>query len=277
MIEEVRKIAGEWLGSKKIDRLYGLRQQNGDMAPYLFENEGELKDLALSNKHRVCFVCRPSMNNILGLLQEAESGIKLGIVARGCDERALIELSKRGLVKLDNIQVLGVACTKEDAEACQCSRPYPNNLLVGQKTDGVSSRKDVDALLAKSLEERAAFWKQQLSKCVKCYGCRNACPECFCHDCKLEQDVWVKTGQQPPEYPMFHFIRFYHLADRCVECGACEKACPVDIPLLTIYRLMRKDIKELFDYESGADVGQESPLLTTLDVTPLKEGANAAV
>ncbi len=88
----------------------------------------------------------------------------------------------------------------------------------------------------------------------------------------MEQQEWTKTGEIPPEIPMFHFIRFYHLADRCIDCGECEAACPVDIPLLTISKQIRNDIKDLFDYESGLDAEQESPLLTSLDEVPMKEG-----
>lgn len=87
----------------------------------------------------------------------------------------------------------------------------------------------------------------------------------------MEQDQWADVGQLPPEIPLFHFIRWYHVADRCIECGECEKACPADIPLLTILKLLRKDIKEMFDYEAGLDEKQEAPLLQTLDESPLRE------
>ena len=93
----------------------------------------------------------------------------------------------------------------------------------------------------------------------------------------MEQEIYAKTGWLPPEIPMFHFIRFYHISERCIECGECEKACPVDIPLTTIFKLLRKDVKALFDYEAGLDVKQEAPLLTTLDETPMKEEMTSEV
>jgi ferredoxin len=209
--------------------------------------------------------------NILYLLEKKYPEAKIGIVARGCEERALIELAKRSELSLERIIVLGVACTREDAVECGCLKPYPIKLDVGERVEGVHSDTDVEALLKKSLPERFSFWKSELSRCIKCYGCRNVCPACFCEDCKMEQDQWADVGQLPPEIPLFHFIRWYHVADRCIECGECEKACPADIPLLTILKLLRKDIKEMFDYEAGLDEKQEAPLLQTLDESPLRE------
>jgi hypothetical protein len=87
----------------------------------------------------------------------------------------------------------------------------------------------------------------------------------------MEQGVFTETGWLPPEIPMFLFIRFSHISERCIWCGECEKACPVDIPLLTLFKLLRRDIKDLFDYEAGMDMTQEAPLLTTLDEMPMKE------
>jgi ferredoxin len=271
MIEKVRDLSKEWLVSGKVEAIFGIKEQNGQIAPYLFTEISEIDNLAISPKYPLFYTLRPSKQNILSLIEEKYPDLRIGVVVKGCDERALIELAKRDQVSMENIEIMGIACTKEEAQECRCQRPYPTNLVVGEKVDGVSGDKDLEDILKKSLEERLAFWKHEFSKCIKCYGCRNACPLCFCKNCKMEEDLWTKTGWLPPEIPMFHSIRFYHLSDRCIECGECEKACPVDIPLLTIFKLLRRDIKGLFDYEAGLDVQQESPLLTTLDEMPMKE------
>ncbi|MCD6472778.1 4Fe-4S binding protein [Candidatus Aerophobetes bacterium] len=274
MIEKVRNLAKEWLTSGKVEVIFGLKKKDGYVAPHIFTKVEELDSLEISSKYPLFYTCRPTKKNVLRLIQEKYPDMKVGIVAKGCDERALIELAKRDQVDMKNIEVLGIACTKEEAVECRCPKPYPHNLLIGDKVEGVSEDKDVKNLLKKSLSERLAFWKYQLSKCIKCYGCRNACPLCFCKDCAMEQELWSKIGDIPPDVPMFHFIRFYHLADRCIECGECEEACPMDIPLLTIFKQVRGDVKELFDYEAGLNVEQESPLLTTLDEIPMKEVTN---
>ncbi len=278
MIEEVRRLAKEWLESRKVDAIVGLRKNNGHVAPYLFTGTSELDSLVISS-HTGDIIPKYSMfnksqrykKNILYLLEQKYPKTKIGVIARGCDEKTLIELAKRNQLDLERIAILAVACTKEDAINCRCPTPYPTRIDVGKRVEGVSSDINVEALLKKNLEQRFSFWKHELGKCIKCYGCRNVCPACYCEDCAMENDLWTKMGELPPDIPMFHLIRWYHVADRCIECGECEKACPVDIPLLTIFKLLRRDIKELFDYEAGLDTKQEAPLLTTLDETPLKE------
>ncbi|PKL71005.1 MAG: formate dehydrogenase, partial [Methanobacteriales archaeon HGW-Methanobacteriales-2] len=48
----------------------------------------------------------------------------------------------------------------------------------------------------------------EFDKCIKCYGCREACPICFCKECSIESESvnWVPKGEIPPS-PMFHFVR----------------------------------------------------------------------
>ncbi|MBN2362065.1 MAG: 4Fe-4S binding protein [Deltaproteobacteria bacterium] len=273
MLERTRELARSWLQKKEVDAIFGLRNKGGYLAPYLFNTEDELADLSISNQYRICHTCRPAKKNILSLMQARDPKLRIGVVCKGCDERALIELAKRSQLDLERIKILGVACTAEEAAECECERPYPGNLLVGDKVAGHSGHPGIDELLKKDIQQRFEFWCQQLGKCIKCYGCRNACPVCFCTDCKMEQELFVKVGRLPPEVPMFQFIRLIHIADKCTGCGECEKACPSNIPLTLITKLLKHDMKELFDYEAGLSVDNESPILLTLDAMPLRDGA----
>ena len=90
-----------------------------------------------------------------------------------------------------------------------------------------------------SREERWAFWQKELSRCVKCYACRNSCPMCYCEHCTMDcnRPQWVPVASHALGNLEYHMVRAMHLAGRCVECGDCGRACPVGIPvhLLTFF------------------------------------------
>ena len=125
--------------------------------------------------------------------------------------------------------------------------------------------KKVEELEAMSAQERFAYWEKELSRCLRCYACRQACPYCSCRECFVEQENprWQGRAYQPSENFMFHLIRAYHGAGRCIDCGECERSCPVGISLQELNRKLIKDINELYgDYEAGLDAELEPPLLT---------------
>lgn len=268
---KIRFHCKELLSGKKVDAIWGLREKDGFIAPFLFQNPEEIDSLVISSKYPLSFTCRPSKETIISILQKKKPGVRIGVVARGCDERALVELAKSERINLDLIEVIGFPCDQTQAEECLCSMPFPQKLTFGTKAEGISEEKAFQDLMATELKGRLKFWHDQLSKCIKCYGCRNACPMCFCKDCRMEQSVYTETGWLPPEFPLFQFVRFYHMADRCIECGECEMACPMDIPLRKITKYLRSRMKEIFDYQPGLDAKQKSPILTTLDEDPIKE------
>lgn len=262
MIEDVKSKVKALLKEKDISGVLGLRTIHSHVQPFFFTNEEELEDIALNPKY--------SLPKIVKLLQRKYPNEKIGVVARGCDEKGLTELAKRNHITLDNIHIIGLACTEEEAEQCACKTPYPQRIDIGKKASGVDSNELADKLKEKSLEERFEFWSRIFSRCMKCYGCRDVCPVCNCDSCMLEKHEWVGGGALPPEHPTFHYIRIYHMAEKCVGCGECEKACPVEIPLATLQKMLREDVYDLFGYASGNDVDDIPPLISTLEEVPIK-------
>jgi ferredoxin len=250
LLDEVSKAIADALA--ELDGVVALRADHYGAVPHLFKPGDDLADLAIAPKYPLA--------SVVDMLLDAYPKARLGVVARGCDERALIELAKREQVDLERVRVIGIACTSEEARECRCARPYPQELAIGERTEGV-----VDELikehLALSLEERLDFWHRQFSKCFKCYGCREVCPECFCEECPLEDNLWVEIGVVPPPFPIFHLIRAIHTVGRCVGCNECEKSCPAQIPLTILYSLLRRDVEELFGYEAGRSVDDKPPLV----------------
>ncbi len=244
--------------------MIGLRSEHGRVAPHLFKTVDELAALALEPHYLLASICRL-------ILSGCPEG-KLGVVARGCDERALIEMAKLGQVDMDRLALIGLACSEAQARQCACARPYPHRIDVGERVQGVASVEDewVRWLLEQSVQERQVFWQREFERCIKCYGCRNICPVCLCDECLLEETCWVARGELPPELP-FHLIRAYHIADKCIGCGECRAVCPVDIPLTALYALLRESVKKLFGYEPGLALTPRSPLTTTLEEMPLYE------
>jgi formate dehydrogenase subunit beta len=257
-LESLKKAIEEVLA--EADGVVALRNTSGHVAPHLFQEREELDQLAISPKY-------PLPATLL-LIQKAHPEATLAIVCRGCEERGLIEMAKRNQIDLDRVTVIGLACTPEEADECRCARPYPGVLVdshVGERTEPAADGL-VEELRQKDVSERMEFWRNQFDRCIKCYGCRNACPQCFCPECTLEEDLWVGLGEIPPTYPTFHLIRAMHTAGKCVGCRECELACPAGIPLATLYAVIREEVKDLFGYEPGVDLEDRPPLVLPMEV-----------
>ncbi|MGD9002492.1 MAG: 4Fe-4S ferredoxin, partial [Anaerolineae bacterium] len=199
-----------------------------------------------------------------------------GVVARACDVRALVEMAKRKQIDPDRLYLLAIACTSEEAEECHCAYPapdlaqWPRGEALGTPVEGAPPNPLVAEYREMSLEDRRAFWQEQFAKCIKCYGCRDICPECFCESCALEDPLWVEPGELAPPFPMFHLIKAMHMSGRCVACRQCELTCPASIPLTVLYDLIRHDVGELLGYEPGAELEMAPPLSVTFDEAPLR-------
>jgi ferredoxin len=267
MIEELKTHIADKL--QELDGVVALLRTAEGVAPHLFQAGDDLDQLVLDPRYPLA--------STVSMLQKRYPEAQFGIVARGCDVRAMVEMSKRYQVDPDRLYLLGVACTAEEAKACYCTDPvpkvdaWPQGKAFGTPVEGAPPNPLVAEYEEMSLDERREFWQQQFLKCIKCYGCRNFCPVCFCEACALEDPLWVEPGVLAPPFPMFHLIKAMHMSSRCVACRQCELACPSHIPLTVLYDLIRRDIEELLGYNPGADIAIEPPVSLTLSDAPLLE------
>jgi len=174
-------------------------------------------------------------------------------------------------------------CARKDAllEKCLCCKGqdfvvYDELITTGEQfTVGGSDRfSKVAELEAMTPDERFAFWRNELSKCIRCNACRNVCPACSCLQCVFDNPksgISSKANADDFEENMFHIIRAFHVAGRCTDCGECSRVCPQGIPLHLLNRKFIKDVNEFYgEFQAGADNTTKYPLtnFTKNDVEP---------
>lgn len=276
MIEKIKSKTKELLKNKHIELFIGyIPASNGISAsPGFIYNEEETEALIWDSR---------CVYNLSTYLKEFADK-KIGILAKGCDIKSIIVLLQENQIKRENIFIVTVECpgviregTSSLAEKCgncKVSTPEFYDILI---TDDSSKEKKINAketdeytnvaaLEAKSAKEKLKFWRQEFSRCIRCYACRQVCPMCYCPTCVAEQSmpVWFSKANNFEGNFSWNITRAMHLAGRCIDCGECERACPVRIPLRAINKKIEKDIKELFKYQAGAKIEQK-PLLSDFD------------
>ena len=123
---------------------------------------------------------------------------------------------------------------------------------------------EVEKLEAMTPDERFAFWREQLQKCIRCNACRNVCPACSCVKCVFDNPasgIAAKANDDKFEEQLFHIIRAFHVSGRCTDCGECSRVCPQNIPLHLLNRKFIKDIDGFYgEYQAGETAEGKTPL-----------------
>ena len=164
----------------------------------------------------------------------------------------------------------------ERCKVCKSKKVVAFDEMLGENGEEQETDRfeQVAALEAMTPEERFAFWRGELSRCIRCNACRNVCPACSCEKCVFDNansGLRNKAAADTFEENLFHIIRAFHVAGRCTDCGECSRVCPQNIPLHLLNRKFIKDMNELYGaYQAGADMDSKSPLtdFTTEDCEP---------
>lgn len=192
----------------------------------------------------------------------------LSVSSEGADVTVKTLYGDKKYVKMD---VMAERCL-----ACKSKYHAIYDELLGEEGEVMQTGRfdEVEKLEAMTPDERFDFWRDELSRCIRCNACRNACPACTCESCVFDNPdtgISQKAAADSFEENMFHIIRAFHVAGRCTDCGECSRVCPQHIPLHLLNRKFIRDIDNLYgEYQAGTEIGQRAPLVnfTTDDAEP---------
>jgi ferredoxin len=186
-----------------------------------------------------------------------------GEIVRGWeeDEKIVIEDERGKEIKLKRDDLVAEACGE-----CRYKAPPVYDILIG-KENLITPRAEkaiVEEFEKKSPQERWKYFEEQVSKCIRCYACRQACPNCYCQECFVNQTKprWIGITTNISDIMFFQILRIFHQAGRCVNCGACTRVCPMGVDLRVFTSKLIEDVKELFGYEAGVSLEEAPPLST---------------
>jgi ferredoxin len=263
----------DWLETGAVDIFLGYRLVDGHPIPhgYTRENLVEVADM-------VCPETRYSLEQLAIRISRRHPEATIGMLARDCGRRTINVLVVWNQLVKEKIKTIDVSCCPSPLQKhADCSYLEPEQPGSYKLTAGIAKSGAISGVERQGQEERLSRWMYEFQKCIKCYGCRNICPVCFCTECSLEHPELVHSGRLPPDVPIFHLVRATHMAGRCIDCGLCEEACPMDLPLRLLYRKVNRIVSDVFHYDTG--ISTEQPPFSvlgekvTLTPKPLNPGS----
>ncbi|HNR35209.1 MAG TPA: 4Fe-4S dicluster domain-containing protein [Candidatus Hydrogenedentes bacterium] len=259
MIEQLRETCKRLLeeGTVNVVIGYGQDAPKGPVHPVFVTRPDQVNRLVWNDR---CF------NNLATYLtrRDIKALGKPAIVVKGCDERAVVVLEQESQFKREDIYVIGMACdgvgSPRLAKCAACSVHVPRfaDETIGVsnvQADGEGLFAELDAFLQKPLAERLEYWMNELSRCVKCYACREVCPMCYCNRCIVDKNrpTVLDTSATLKGNFAWQITRAFHQAGRCVSCGECARVCPAGIDLSLLNLSLVRAAEEHFAYRAGMD------------------------
>ncbi|MGE5647536.1 MAG: 4Fe-4S dicluster domain-containing protein [Acidobacteriota bacterium] len=253
MITRLRESARRLLEDGSVQVVIGYREgrPGGPAQPALVRRPEDVERLTWSDR---------CLSNLTVYLKRKEIRAlgNAAIVVKGCDERALVVLEKEAQIERGALYVIGMACVGVGAPKCEtCTTHVPRfaDEVIGEAKETRQGAGRGPGVPPHTWE----FWKNEFSRCVKCYACRQVCPLCYCERCIADKNrpTTIETSASLRGNFAWHITRAFHLAARCVGCGECTRACPAGIPLGLLNRSLAEVTAGEFGYQPGMDPAAE--------------------
>jgi len=281
--KEIRTHANRLLEHGTVDVVIGYTSgENGLQIPYFARTPEDVSKIEWGNNAK---------QNLAAYLLHREE--RVGIVAKPCDSRAIVQLIAEGQLNRDRIFIIGVDCggmidesghPRPGCAECRVHVPplfdvHVANENITQCDASISSEhisqdnapssdklKSQDCA-ADAISEDNNFslerFRNEIDKCILCYACRQTCYGCYCQTCFVERGApnWLPAKIESGAKMTFHLGRAMHLAGRCVECGGCEAACASDVNLRYIIKEIMGFVEDTYGYQAGMDLEVTPPLV----------------
>ncbi len=301
LINRIRGIAKDLLREGKVDVVIGFEEgtipfhsrpcfvRSLDEADRLIWNnfcENNLAKYVVRRNERMAIVAKGCDTRALLELIKERQVIRdqiyiIGVPCEGMIDRVRVEAELRNRsiqtveVREGTFLIMGKDFEKEleikeflypSCQVCTRKNPVIYDELVGEEVEESvgETYPDIESFEGLSDEKRWQYFSEEMSRCIRCYACRNACPLCYCTECFVDASnpQWIGKSIDESDTALFHIMRAFHLAGRCVECGACERACPLGIDIRKLNRKLSKDVLALFNYKAGISLDEVAPLAT---------------
>ncbi|MDR2170485.1 MAG: 4Fe-4S dicluster domain-containing protein [Planctomycetaceae bacterium] len=275
---KLQEKAKEILTNKIADVIIGYGSPENQPALVLITDPKDVNQLIWNDR------CNQNLTVYLRRKEVRALG-KPAIVVKGCDAKSLVVLEVENQVNRDSMYVIGMECGGVQAVtlsppnnksatntpikfaakclSCDVNKPLHCDVVIefdsdqtaqpAVKSDLSKRYERLEKLSLMSVSERLDYWKSELSRCIKCYACRQSCPLCYCEVCVVDKNrpVRIDTSATLKGNFAWNILRAFHLAGRCVGCSACSEACPAGIDLDLLNLSLAKAADENFNHKAG--------------------------